>query len=72
MMPSSVDPNWYESYWYGTQRRRKGWRRLWAVFRWALSRPDSSPVQADKPSLLPASRVAPKGSSLASIGDRHG
>jgi hypothetical protein len=72
MMPSSVDPNWYESYWYGTPRRRKGWRRLRAVFRRAMSRPDSCPVQADKASLRRASRSAPRDSSLVSIGDRHG
>jgi hypothetical protein len=72
MMPSSVHPDWYESYWYGTSRWRKGWRRLRAVFRRAMSRPDSCPVQANKPSLLPASRGTPKDSSLASIGDRHG
>jgi len=75
MMPSSVDPywpNWYENYWYGTQRRRKGWRRLRALFRRGLSRADACPVQTDKPSLLAASRGVPKDSSAASIGVRHG
>jgi hypothetical protein len=71
MMPSSVDPNWYESYWYGPQQRREGWRRWRALLRRALSQVCACPVQAEKPSLLPASRSAPKDSCLASIGDRH-
>ena len=72
MMPPSVDSNWYESYWYGAQRPRAGWRRLRALFRRALRRADPCPALADKPSLLAASRSAPKVSSLVSIGDRHG
>ena len=28
MIPSWVDPHWFETYWYGQTPRRKGWQPL--------------------------------------------